>query len=49
MILNKTKSCLQKMEQGFWTYDLMRLLGSSDRNLISRYELRRDPKISYFF
>ena len=45
MILNKEKSCLSKMEQGFWTYAFMPLLGPSGRNVNSRSESQRGPKI----
>ena len=36
MILEKMKSCLWKLEPGFWTYGWIRLLDPSGQNLVSR-------------
>ena len=35
MILKKMRSCLWKLETGFWTYGWIHLLGPSDPNVVS--------------
>ena len=36
MILKKVRSCLWKLNPGFWTYGWIRLLDSSGINVVSR-------------
>ena len=36
MILEKMRSCLWKLQLGFWTYGLIRLLGPSGPNVVSK-------------
>ena len=48
MILEKTTCCLSKLEVGFWTYDLIRLLGPSGPNVVSRPQTLRSGYFSRF-
>ena len=41
MILEKMRSCLWKLEPGFWTYGWIRLLGPSDPTIILRPQTTR--------
>ena len=41
MILEEMRSCLSKLEPGFWTYGWIPLLGSSGLNVVSRPQVPR--------
>ena len=40
MIIEKMKSCLWKLQLGFWSYGLIRLLSPSGANVVSRPQTR---------
>ena len=52
MILEKIRSCLWKLELGFWTYGWIRPLGPSGPNLVSRPQTPTSKnvfEISWFY
>ena len=48
MILEKMRSCLQKLEPGFWTYDLIRFLGPIGTNVVSKPQTPRSKSFLNF-
>ena len=48
MILEKMRSCLWKLEPGFWTYGWIRLLGPSDPTIMLRPQTTRSRYILKF-
>ena len=48
MILDKMRSCLWKVEQGFWVYGLIKLSDPIGRNLVSRLQTPRSRNFLKF-